>query len=104
MLVATYEGEHNHCRPSPVGFTDAVHENTSHPYFLSLNSSNSTVTLDLTHQGLNSNICDKGIELIELQNVLAEKIASSLTKDPNFTAALVSEISGKMFQNMEAQN
>ncbi|KAG6497784.1 hypothetical protein ZIOFF_045690 [Zingiber officinale] len=104
VLVATYEGEHNHSRPSPVGFTDTMHENTSHPYVMSLNSSNSTVTLDLTHQGLNSNNCDKGIELIELQRVLAEKIASSLTKDENFNAALISAISGRMFQDTRVQN
>lgn len=33
----------------------------------------------------------------ELQQFLVEQMASSLTKDPNFTAALAAAISGKIF-------
>ncbi|KAG6521342.1 probable WRKY transcription factor 40 [Zingiber officinale] len=103
VLVATYKGEHNHCRPSPIGITGAMHEDASHPYFLSPTSSDLTITLDLKRQGLYSNVHDKDTELVEFQRVVVEKMASSLTKDPNFTAALASAISGRI-QHMQVQN
>ncbi|XP_074588432.1 putative WRKY transcription factor 60 [Curcuma longa] len=96
ILVATYEGEHNHGRPS-------MHANASHPHFLSPTSSDSTITLDLTRQGLYSNVHDKDTESGEFRRVVVEKMASSLTKDPNFKAALASAISGRI-QHMQVQN
>ncbi|KAJ6414606.1 hypothetical protein OIU84_003580 [Salix udensis] len=39
----------------------------------------------------------------EVQKFLVEQMASSLTKDPNFTAALVAAISGRMFQQNNSE-
>ncbi|WOL06438.1 WRKY transcription factor WRKY76-like [Canna indica] len=109
VLVATYEGNHNHGPPSPLDAANNLHQNGSHPCFFSVNSSDSTITLDLTQQEFKSGVgraaCkDKDTETMEFQNLLAEQMASSLTKDSTFTAALASAISGRMLQHLEAQN
>ncbi|THU71480.1 hypothetical protein C4D60_Mb04t01870 [Musa balbisiana] len=91
VLIATYEGEHNHDPPTA--------GNESVPCFVSLSSSDSAVALDLRPQGLRSEV-----ECVEFQRILAEKMASSLTQDPSFAEALASAISGRMFQHLQAQS
>ncbi|KAJ0965901.1 hypothetical protein J5N97_027039 [Dioscorea zingiberensis] len=69
ILVATYEGEHNHS---------------------SMNSSNPmTIAVDLTRPE---------VESPELRQVMVDQMASSLAKDPRFTDALASAISGRILQ------
>ncbi|CAD5188610.1 unnamed protein product [Musa acuminata subsp. malaccensis] len=86
LLLATYEGEHNHERPSRddvYGFSDhsaaavlpcpsIVVEHTSQPY-------------DLDE-----------VEMPTLQRLLVEQMASALTKDPSFTAAIATAIYERM--------
>ncbi|KAJ3677212.1 hypothetical protein LUZ60_002936 [Juncus effusus] len=79
VIIATYEGEHNHTIN---------------------NSSIPTFTVDLRHQGLKSD-SDKiysEIKSQEFQNILINQMANSLTKDPGFTAKVASVISGKLFE------
>nr|QCV57306.1 WRKY transcription factor [Fagopyrum tataricum] len=109
ILVATYEGEHNHpptsqSQPSPANRI-VVSSSSLGP---------STVTLDLskpkpipnatTSQNIDSSCSQQRIKNYppEFQKFLAEQMASSLTKDPSFTASLAAAISGRFMQkNLE---
>ncbi|KAG4944930.1 putative WRKY transcription factor 40 [Glycine soja] len=99
VLVATYEGEHNHTHPSQMEVTTGSNRSVS--CSASLSSSAPTVTLDWTKSKSSSeskNVNPK-TESPEVPQVLVEQMATSLTKDPNFRAALVAAISGKMLHN-----
>ncbi|XP_010942101.1 WRKY transcription factor WRKY76 [Elaeis guineensis] len=104
VLVATYEGEHNHGHPSQNEVTHGAYHNGSVPCSVSINSSGPTITLDLTKQGPRPPVgrASRDIESPEFQRLLVEQMASSLTKDPNFTAALVTAISGRILQHPSA--
>ncbi|KAK9101812.1 hypothetical protein Sjap_019066 [Stephania japonica] len=124
VLVATYEGEHNHPRPNEADETSTMGSNrgavqhgsssvancnsSSSP----IRSSGSTITLDLTQnadallkppipeveipsKNINNN---KNVNSAVLQHFLVEQMASSLSKDPSFTAALAAAISGNFLQ------
>ncbi|XP_010437991.1 PREDICTED: WRKY transcription factor 18 [Camelina sativa] len=84
LLVATYEGTHNHLGP-----------NASEGDVTSQNGSN-TVTLDLVH-GSHRLALEKN-ERNSMQEVLVQQMASSLTKDSKFTAALAAAISGRLME------
>nr|AMW90777.1 WRKY40 [Paeonia lactiflora] len=103
ILVATYEGEHNHSNPSetPVGSNGCNMTLGSVPCSTSLSSSGPTITLDLTKQKPKMEAktsSSQRIESPEFQQFFVEQMASSLTKDPNFTTALAAAISGRMYQ------
>ncbi|KAJ4745670.1 hypothetical protein LUZ62_080075 [Rhynchospora pubera] len=96
LIVVTYEGEHNHGHPST-----CLSENRVLSCYTANSTSGSTITLDLTQHGLKPNMeraCHE-IQNQEFQTVLVKQMASSLTKDPGFTAALANAISGKFFEN-----
>ncbi|GAV83654.1 WRKY domain-containing protein [Cephalotus follicularis] len=85
ILVATYEGEHNHMHPS-------------RPELLLGSSPTSNLTSDPTAAPMRSTV--KSVQKSEeapaaIQQLLVQKMASSLTRDPNFTAALAAAISGR---------
>ncbi|XP_073271690.1 probable WRKY transcription factor 40 [Primulina huaijiensis] len=94
IVVATYEGEHNHPPPlkaeTSSGSNKSLTPGTS-PYSTSPHYSAPTITLDLTtseprhEETINSR--GKNDES-ELQHYLVEQMVSTLTKDPNFIAAL----------------
>ncbi|KAL2332524.1 hypothetical protein Fmac_020105 [Flemingia macrophylla] len=102
VLVATYEGEHNHPHPSQMDVTTGSNRGVTLGS-ASLTSSAPTVTLDWTKSKSSTNSESKNIipkiESPEVPQVLVEQMATSLTKDPNFRAALVAAISGKMLHN-----
>ncbi|KAJ8446577.1 hypothetical protein Cgig2_019730 [Carnegiea gigantea] len=117
MLVAIYEGEHNHAPPSqqePALGPNRSFNLGSVACNATLASSGPTVTLDLTKpkpsttkndttpKTLSSNNVSSAqllkFDSPEFQKLLAEQMASSLTKDPNFTAALAAAISGRSAQ------
>ncbi|KAJ3704737.1 hypothetical protein LUZ61_008442 [Rhynchospora tenuis] len=96
VIVVTYEGEHNHGHPSA-----CLSENRVLSCYTANSTSGSTITLDLTQHDLKPNMeraCHE-IKNQEFQTVLVKQMASSLTKDPDFTAALANAISGKIFEN-----
>ncbi|KAG2729474.1 hypothetical protein I3843_01G246700 [Carya illinoinensis] len=102
VLVATYEGEHNHPHSSQLEATSgSPHCVTlgSHPGSASLSLSGPTVALGLA-KAKSSSIDTKQskprIDSPEVRQFLVEQMASSLTKDPNFTAALAAAISGRI--------
>ncbi|KAM3282249.1 WRKY transcription factor 18 [Capsicum chacoense] len=80
ILVAVYEGEHNHPHPSQAEITVPL--------------VNQGVTTDPTF--LNKLMED--IDTNSLQQHLVEQMASSLTSSPSFTAAVAAAISGKIFE------
>ncbi|EEF49222.1 hypothetical protein RCOM_1441350 [Ricinus communis] len=103
ILVATYEGEHNHPHPSQMEATSGASRSLtlgSVPCSASLGSSGPTITLDLTKSKSSNDARSSKprMETPEVRQFLVEQMASSLTKDPNFTAALAAAISGKMLQ------
>nr|QFI57451.1 WRKY56 [Glycyrrhiza glabra] len=98
ILVATYEGEHNHGlqkgemslvsrqsdQESPVGFVPPISSPTP-----IIQSTSPTVTLDLVEENING-------QKSSIQQFLVQQMATSLTRDPNFTAALATAISGRI--------
>ncbi|MCD9561082.1 hypothetical protein HAX54_020040 [Datura stramonium] len=80
ILVAVYEGEHNHPHPSQAEITvPLVNQSvTTAPKFL-----------NKLMEDINTN---------SLQQHLVEQMASSLTSNPSFTAAVAAAISGKFFE------
>uniref|UniRef100_A0A5B7AAG3 WRKY domain-containing protein n=1 Tax=Davidia involucrata TaxID=16924 RepID=A0A5B7AAG3_DAVIN len=104
VLVATYEGEHNHPHPGKLEATPGPNRCLtlgSVPCSASLSSSGPTITLDLT-KPKSSNDAKKSTQRIdtpEFQQFLVEQMASSLTKDPSFKAAVAAAISGKFLKH-----
>lgn len=99
IAVATYEGEHNHPHPSK-GEANSAAPNRSAT--LGNAPSSPTITLDLTKPNPSSQetmTSSRGkAEAPHLQHYLVEQMASTLTKDPSFKAALAAAISGKFLQ------
>uniref|UniRef100_A0A7N0R8P4 WRKY domain-containing protein n=1 Tax=Kalanchoe fedtschenkoi TaxID=63787 RepID=A0A7N0R8P4_KALFE len=105
MLVATYDGEHNHLPPSetelpphrsPVTTTNSVASSA-------IGSSKPTVTLDLIQPVEEARLDRAGSGAAEgqdsrpvFQRFIVEQMASSLTNDPGFKAAVAAVISGRM--------
>lgn len=125
ILVATYEGEHNHCKvdnSGPIATTSP--SSRFNPKNNVPSGPGPTFTLDLSEpktfpqndpkRQVNSNTSTSNASgqkrkspasdqqqqnRPELQHFLIEQMASSLTKDPSFQAALAAAISGKFLQN-----
>ncbi|XP_062089987.1 probable WRKY transcription factor 40 [Humulus lupulus] len=105
ILVATYEGEHNHPQPSPLEATSGQNRGmtlTSVPCSANaISSSGPNITLDFTKpkSGTDSKSAKPArTESPDVRKFLVDQMASSLTKDPNFTAALAAAISGRIYQ------
>lgn len=106
VLLATYEGEHNHPQASSqMEATSGSGRSVtlgSVPCTASLSTSTPTlVTLDLTKsKGSNDSKSTKPKgDSPKVPQVLVEQMATSLTTDPNFRAALVAAISGRLLHN-----
>lgn len=84
ILVATYEGEHTHPSSVPV---EPINKNCS----VSVQASGPVITLDLTRT-------EKKRKVEDEQSRFAEQMATSLTRDPSFTAALASALSGRFLR------
>ncbi|KAG4197964.1 hypothetical protein ERO13_A05G059100v2 [Gossypium hirsutum] len=111
ILVATYEGEHNHEQHSPPALSSlSPNSGTSNPRSAPVSSSSSapakssppTVTLELmkpTGLGNDTQNPTQQVDEPAIQQILVQQMAASLTRDPNFTAALASAISGKVLDH-----
>ncbi|KAK6129782.1 hypothetical protein DH2020_036489 [Rehmannia glutinosa] len=109
ILVVTYEGCHHHHHQhhpdisavSPQGVAGA-----SSPVPISVECSGSTPSLDLKDP-LTCNKVQKAIattDSTEIQQLLLEKMVSSLTRNSGFTAALAAAITGRIFDEVIAEN
>ncbi|KAB1218799.1 putative WRKY transcription factor 40 [Morella rubra] len=110
VLVATYEGEHNHPHPTQLEATSGSSRCVTLgalPASASLGSSGSKVALDLTKSKPSGSTDVKQskprIDSPEVRQFLVEQMASSLTKDPNFTAAIAAAISGRMLHQLPTE-
>ncbi|KAL7162142.1 hypothetical protein ACSBR2_042590 [Camellia fascicularis] len=112
VLVATYEGEHNHPHPSRVEPSPSSNRcvtlgGSAAPFPASLSSSLSgpTITLDLTKSkpDPDSKNSNQAMNSPEFQQFFVEQMASSLTKDPSFKAALAAAISGRFLQQNQTE-
>ncbi|XP_078150543.1 WRKY transcription factor WRKY76-like [Carex rostrata] len=100
IIIATYEGKHNHTYPCT-----NLSNNRLVSCYAAGNNAGSTITLDLTKQGLKPDVEKACYEIQnqELdQTILLKQMISSLTKDRNFTAALANAISEKVFESVTA--
>ncbi|XP_019181968.1 PREDICTED: probable WRKY transcription factor 40 isoform X2 [Ipomoea nil] len=110
VLVATYEGEHNHPHPSKIDQSSAAAPST--PATITTRpapaaaaaSAGPTITLDLTEPkpslpitatAAAARVLPQLADRPDFHQFLIEQMASSLTKDPSFKAALAAAISGK---------
>ena len=105
ILVATYEGEHNHASHSQQEpLLGSIHSSSFGPISSTpspIRSSVPTVILDLIQSGRHVDTATKAVQEMEvpaIQKILVQQMATSLTRDPNFTAALTAAISGRFNQ------
>ncbi|KAG5244450.1 WRKY transcription factor [Salix suchowensis] len=95
ILVATYEGEHNHASQSQPDLSLGSGQSSSFglvPSPPSTRSSVPTVTLDLIQN------CSRKTSRARTSESLVQQMASSLSRDPNFAAVLAAAISGRFNQ------
>lgn len=99
VLVATYEGEHNHPQPSkPELSLSPSQGSTVGPVSPASGRTQGTaVTFDMFQGGVFED-AKKSVQEVEapaIRQILVQQMAASLTRDPNFTAALAAAISGR---------
>lgn len=110
ILVATYEGEHNH--PSPLqaemlaatsqGAATAFCPSASCMDFPGLGKPTAHDSIDPRPGIFNKNTMEKcmpDVETDAVQKLMVEQMATSLTRNPSFTAALVAAISGRILSH-----
>ncbi|PKU71828.1 WRKY transcription factor WRKY76-like [Dendrobium catenatum] len=100
ILVATYEGEHNHKAPlQSEGSGRLSHVGSSITPSLSINSSSPTIMVDLTNDKLHAEAKKACGEMAstEIQKFMIEQMAAAIAKDPTFRATLANVISGRIF-------
>ncbi|KAL4302648.1 hypothetical protein GQ457_10G002930 [Hibiscus cannabinus] len=96
FLVATYEGEHNHARPCP-GEVQILSPNHRSAPVSSAPTKAGTLDLMQPHgYGGGAIKVAGGIDAPRVQEILVQQMADSLTRNPDFTAALATAISGRV--------
>ena len=97
LLVATYEGVHNHPNPSQGEMAGVAARTIAPAAECSPLARCAAVTLDLTSPGKSHSEGElvKQTSSAQFQD-LVQQMASSLTRDPSFTSALASAISGRL--------
>ncbi|KAL3500334.1 hypothetical protein ACH5RR_039427 [Cinchona calisaya] len=99
ILVATYEGEHNHQHPLRAEML--VSSAAMSPSSKSFEFAGPKETVDFMNRGLCNNF-QRSVSEIEsnaIQQLVVEKMATSLTRNPSFTAALAAAISGRILSH-----
>ncbi|KAI3468327.1 hypothetical protein Pfo_024990 [Paulownia fortunei] len=109
LLVATYEGQHNHLPSRPeisVALSPGPGGANSSPGSTPIECSGSAASLDLTDPMIYSKI-QSAIATTEntaIQQFFVEQMASSLTRNHSFTAALAAAITGRILDDVSEDN
>ncbi|XP_056174850.1 probable WRKY transcription factor 40 isoform X2 [Syzygium oleosum] len=112
VLVATYEGEHNHPSLSEPAIPLGSEKQGLNLGALPIpspwksRSSSPRSTPDLMFPGFNTLSAKMGQETeaaAAFQQFLVQQMASSLKRDPNFTEALAAAISGRIFDQAQIE-
>ncbi|GJN33996.1 hypothetical protein PR202_gb22627 [Eleusine coracana subsp. coracana] len=105
VLVAQYEGEHNHAQSEFVSDASTSQAGTSHslPCSISIDSLGRTITLGLTNQGSGSNeTAVVGVaEMVatpEFRKVLVEEMVNFLRNDSQFMESLTTAVTARMME------
>jgi len=97
ILVATYEGEHNHDHEkAEISMISSQSEEAS------LGSVHVTSPQQIIQRTCPTMKLDHLVENVpksSIQQFLVQEMATSLTNDPNFTAALATAISGRILDH-----
>ncbi|KAF6171292.1 hypothetical protein GIB67_036960 [Kingdonia uniflora] len=109
VLVATYDGEHNHPDPSrteaKLDLTNGVTFETI-PCSASVSSLGPSITLDLTQPGLSTHDAERPKREFDspvFHQFLVEQMASTLSKDPSFKTALATAISERILHDSNSE-
>lgn len=98
ILVATYEGEHNHKAPLKSEGSGRVSQvGRSISSSVSMNFSHPAITAEVANDKSHADTATARGEM-ELQKVVIEQMAATLVKDPNFRATLANAISGRIYE------
>ncbi|KAL7114317.1 hypothetical protein ACP275_04G112900 [Erythranthe tilingii] len=102
IVVATYEGEHNHSHQLSKNETNSTSLSSTAPS-ISVVDNLAKKTKQSKEEARSSNsrgkIDSSPQQQQQLQHYFVEQMASTLTKDPNFKAALAAAISGKFLSS-----
>lgn len=101
VLVATYEGEHNHPQPSKPELSLSPSQCSTigpvSPARRSPSRGPGGVMLNMFQGGVFEEVQNE-VVAPGIQQILVQRMAASLTRDPNFTAALAAAVSGRFDQ------
>ncbi|KAK6912501.1 WRKY domain [Dillenia turbinata] len=103
VLTASYEGEHNHLNPSKSKMslvTSPLLKTSLSPGSIGTNSLESNLTLNMVESDSKKHVQE--FQASPMQKVLIERMASSLTSDPSYIAALAAAISGRILDQTRA--
>ncbi|KAG2324516.1 hypothetical protein Bca4012_039031 [Brassica carinata] len=102
VLVATYEGEHNHPMPSQIDSNNGLNRYISlGGHTAPAKGSSSSLAEPVTESKKVTS--PSRMDIPDVQKLLVEQMASSLTKDPNFTAALAAAVTGRLYQQNQTE-
>ncbi|KAL6655579.1 hypothetical protein ACP70R_006405 [Stipagrostis hirtigluma subsp. patula] len=106
MLVATYEGEHNHVQCAQSEFVSdgstSQQQAGSPPCSISINSLGRTITLGLANQGPGSSgeAIVGDIVTSEFRKVLVNELVDLLKNDSEFMESLISSVTARMLERI----
>ncbi|KAL6846564.1 hypothetical protein ACP4OV_024012 [Aristida adscensionis] len=106
MLVATYEGEHNHppCAHSELATGSASQVESSSPCSISINSLGQTITLGLASQGqgLGKEVVSAEVVTPEFRKVLVDELVDLLKNDAEFMQSLTTAVTTRMLEKISS--
>ncbi|KAF8103078.1 hypothetical protein N665_0188s0036 [Sinapis alba] len=101
VLVATYEGEHNHPKPSQIDSNNSLNRYISLGGQTAPAKGSSSLAEPVTESKKVTS--PSRTDFPDVQKLLVEQMATSLTKDPNFTAALAAAVTGRLYQQNQTE-